>query len=40
MIHVGFTLDDPLYVLFGNAYDAMLHLSGELHYRSCEGGVG
>ena len=40
MIRVGFTLDDPLYVLVTKAYDAMLHLSGELHYRSCEGGAG
>jgi hypothetical protein len=39
MIQVGFTLDDPLYILVSNAYDAMLRLSGELHYRSCEGGV-
>jgi hypothetical protein len=40
MIQVGFALDDPLYVLVRKAYDAMLQLSIDLHYRSREGGVG
>lgn len=36
----GFPPQDPLYQLVGRAYEAMHHLYIELHYRSCDGGVG
>jgi hypothetical protein len=40
MLKTGFTPTDPLYLLVSNAYDATHHLSVELHYLSCKGGVG
>ncbi len=40
MERAGFPPRDPLYVLVCDAYDAMHRLSVEIHYLSCEGGVG
>jgi hypothetical protein len=40
MQKVGFLTGDPLYQLVAKAEDVMRHLSMELHYRSCAGGVG
>jgi hypothetical protein len=40
MDKVGFLLTDPLYQCEWKAEDAIHHLSVELHYRSCEYGVG
>jgi hypothetical protein len=37
---VGFLPGDPLYVLVRDAENKLHHLSVELHYRSCESGVG
>ena len=36
----GFPPRDPLYQLVERAYMALHHLFIELHYRSCDGGVG
>jgi hypothetical protein len=40
MQKVGFLPGDPLYVLVRDAENKLHHLSVELHYRSCAGGVG
>jgi hypothetical protein len=40
MDKAGFLLTDPLYQCVRKAEDAIHHLSVELHYRSCECGVG
>jgi hypothetical protein len=36
----GFPPDDTLFKLTATACDAIHALAMELHYRSCEGGVG
>jgi hypothetical protein len=40
MEKVGFLPGDLLYRLVREAEDKVHHLSVELHYRSCDGGVG
>jgi hypothetical protein len=40
MDKVGFVPGDALYRLVRDAEDKLHHLSVELHYRSCGGGVG
>jgi hypothetical protein len=40
MLHVGFTLDQPLYRLVTEAYDSLHSLCVRLHYMSCDGGTG
>jgi hypothetical protein len=35
MLKVGFTIDQPLYQLVSDAYDAMHALCVRLHYISC-----
>lgn len=40
MVEVGFVRKDKLLQLVREAYDAMRCLSVELHYLSCQGGVG
>jgi hypothetical protein len=40
MTQVGFLTDDPLYQLVDKAYDRLHKLCVELHYLSCDGGVG
>jgi hypothetical protein len=40
MSEVGFSQSDTLYQLVCRAYDAVFHLSIELHYLSCGLGVG
>lgn len=39
MDQVGFLPHDPLYELVKDAYNAVHHLSMDLHYRSCKSGV-
>jgi hypothetical protein len=36
----GFPPQAPLYQLVTRAFEALHHLHIELHYRSCDGGVG
>jgi hypothetical protein len=36
----GFPPQDQLYQLVTRAFEALHHLCIELHYRSCDGGVG
>lgn len=40
MEKVGFTPNDKLFVLVCDAFEALHALSNELHYLSCESGVG
>ena len=40
MEEVGFLPSDRLLTLVREAYNSMHHLSVELHYLSCKGGVG
>lgn len=40
MEKVGFAVENPLYVLVTRVYEAMHALYNELHYVSCESGVG
>jgi hypothetical protein len=40
MVQVGFVQDDKLLPLVREAYDGVFSLRVELHYRSCQGGVG
>jgi hypothetical protein len=40
MEQLGFTHSDPLYAAVCRAYDAMHELNVEIHYLSCESGVG
>jgi hypothetical protein len=37
MDEAGFPGDDKLYLLVSKAYDAMRHLSSEVHYMTCDG---
>ena len=39
-VQVGFPPDDKLFKLVKTAYDASVSLKMEVHYLSCEGGVG
>jgi hypothetical protein len=36
----GFPAQDPLYLLVTRAFEVLHHLCIELHYRSCDRGVG
>ena len=40
MEQLGFTVHDPLFAAVTRAYNAMHELSVEIHYLSCESGVG
>jgi hypothetical protein len=40
MEQLGFTVHDPLFAAVTRAYNAMHELNVEIHYLSCESGVG